>query len=84
MPGCGMLVSLAIIETASQTCVELGAPGAGSAAHSGNRGDVAQLGERLNRTQEGGGSNPLVSTIFFNVFERLLRIQNALFLLAID
>jgi hypothetical protein len=28
------------------------------------RGDVAQLGERLNRTQEVGGSNPLVSTIF--------------------
>ena len=25
-------------------------------------GDVAQLGERLNRTQEVGGSNPLVST----------------------
>src|SRR5579859_4800501 len=26
------------------------------------RGDVAQLGERLNRTQEVAGSNPVVST----------------------
>ena len=27
-----------------------------------NRGDVAQLGERFNRTEEVEGSNPFVST----------------------
>jgi hypothetical protein len=30
------------------------------------RGRVAQLGERLVRNEEAGGSNPLSSTIFLN------------------
>ena len=36
----------------------------------GRTGRVAQLGERLVRNEEAGGSNPLSSTIFQNDFER--------------
>ena len=31
-------------------------------------GDVAQLGERLNRTQEADGSIPFISTILLRIF----------------
>ena len=34
----------------------------------GRVGDVAQLGERLNRTQEADGSIPFISTIFLLFF----------------
>lgn len=42
----------------------------------GWRGDVAQLGERLNRTQEVGGSNPLVSTRFLKPGSRVTMVRS--------
>jgi hypothetical protein len=40
-------------------------------------GDVAQLGERLNRTQEADGSIPFISTIFL-LFSRQKRTKTGL------
>jgi hypothetical protein len=39
------------------------------------RGRVAQLGERLVRNEEAGGSNPLSSTKLFNNLDSLSELQ---------
>ena len=41
----------------------------------GRTGRVAQLGERLVRNEEAGGSNPLSSTRFFNNLDGLSELQ---------